>query len=146
MDCSTPGLPVHDQLLELTQTHVHWVSDAIQPSHHVVPFSSWLQSFPALRSFKMSQFVTSGSQSIGVSASASVQAILLDNSVAIINQILLHSYPQKQGPWSTTVYLNHRYELFQQRWCQKLSLYVAIPNWILETEFWVKQKKKKNAL
>ena len=33
MDCSTPGLPVHHQLLELTQTHVHWVDDAIQPSH-----------------------------------------------------------------------------------------------------------------
>ena len=33
MDCSTPGLPVHHQLLDLTQTHVHWVSDAIQPSH-----------------------------------------------------------------------------------------------------------------
>ena len=33
MDCSTSGLPVHDQLLGLTQTHVHRVSDAIQPSH-----------------------------------------------------------------------------------------------------------------
>ena len=33
MDCSTPGLPVHHQLPELAQTHVHWVSDAIQPSH-----------------------------------------------------------------------------------------------------------------
>ena len=33
MDCLMPGLPVHHQLLELTQTHVHWVSDAIQPSH-----------------------------------------------------------------------------------------------------------------
>ena len=33
MDCSTPGLPVHHQLLEFAQTHVHWVSDAIQPSH-----------------------------------------------------------------------------------------------------------------
>ena len=33
MDCSTPGLPVHHQLLEFTQTHVHWVGDAIQPSH-----------------------------------------------------------------------------------------------------------------
>ena len=33
MDCSTPGLPVHHQLPESTQTHVHWVSDAIQPSH-----------------------------------------------------------------------------------------------------------------
>ena len=33
MNCSTPGLPVHQQLLEFTQTHVHRVSDAIQPSH-----------------------------------------------------------------------------------------------------------------
>ena len=37
MDCSTPGFPVHHQLLELAQTHVHQVSDAIQPSH---PLSS----------------------------------------------------------------------------------------------------------
>ena len=33
MDGSTPGFPVHQQLLEFSQTHVHWVSDAIQPSH-----------------------------------------------------------------------------------------------------------------
>ena len=33
MDCSTPGLPVHHQLLEFPQTQVHWVGDAIQPSH-----------------------------------------------------------------------------------------------------------------
>ena len=37
MNCSTPGLPVHHQLLEFTQTHVHRVPDAIQPSH---PLSS----------------------------------------------------------------------------------------------------------
>ena len=37
MDCSTPGFSVHHQLPELTQTHVHWVDDAIQPSH---PLSS----------------------------------------------------------------------------------------------------------
>ena len=36
MDCSTPGLPVHHQLPEFTQTHVHWVSDAIQPSHSLL--------------------------------------------------------------------------------------------------------------
>ena len=33
MNCSTPGLPIHHQLPEFTQTHVHWVGDAIQPSH-----------------------------------------------------------------------------------------------------------------
>ena len=37
MDCSTPGFPVYHQLSELAQTHIHWVGDAIQPSH---PLSS----------------------------------------------------------------------------------------------------------
>ena len=65
MDCSTPGLPVHHQLPEFTQTHVHRVGDAIQPSHPVTPFSSCLQSVPASGSFQMSQFFASGGQSIG---------------------------------------------------------------------------------
>ena len=39
MDCSTSGLPVHHQLPELAQTHVHWVGDAIQPSHLLPPTS-----------------------------------------------------------------------------------------------------------
>ena len=73
MDCSTPGFPVHHWLPEFTQTHVHWVGDAIQPSHplsHLI--SSRLQSFPASGSFTMSQFFTSYGRSIGASASASV--------------------------------------------------------------------------
>ena len=69
MDGSTPVLPVHHQLLELVQTHVHRVSDAIKPS--VIPFSHF-QSFPASESFQMSHFFTSGGQSIRVSALASV--------------------------------------------------------------------------
>ena len=72
MNHSTPGLHVHHQLPELTQTHVHRVNDAIQPSHPVVPFSSCPQSFPASGSFLMSQLFASGGQSTGVSASASV--------------------------------------------------------------------------
>ena len=70
MNCSTAGL--HHQLLESTQTHVHWVSDAIQPSH---PLSSPLllpSILPASESFPMRQFFASGGQSIGVSALASV--------------------------------------------------------------------------
>ena len=47
MNCSTPGLPVHHQVPESTQTHVHWVGDAIQPSH---PLSS--PSPPALSLFQ----------------------------------------------------------------------------------------------
>ena len=71
MNCSTPGLPVHHQLPEFTQTSVHWVSDAIQPSHPLLspfppaPNPSQHQSFP------MSQLFAWGGQSTGVSALAS---------------------------------------------------------------------------
>ena len=71
MDCSMPGLPVHHQPPEFTQTHVHYVSGAIHISSSVVAFSSCLQSFPASGSFSVSQFFASGSQSIGAGASAS---------------------------------------------------------------------------
>ena len=72
MDCCTPGFPVYYQLMELTQTHplIQWCHPTISSS--VISFSSHLQSFPASGSFPMSQFSTSGDQSIGVSASASV--------------------------------------------------------------------------
>ena len=72
MDCSTSGVLVHHQLLQFTQTHVHRVGDAMQPSHPVIPFSSRLQSFPASGFFQMSQLFASHSQSIGVSGSTSV--------------------------------------------------------------------------
>ena len=58
MNSSTPGLPVHHQHPEFTQTHIHRVSDAIQLSHPVVPFSSCPQSLPASESFPMSQLFT----------------------------------------------------------------------------------------
>ena len=73
MDCSTPGFPIYHQLLELAQTHVHRVSDANPSiSSSVVPFSSCLQSFPALGFFPMSQFFASRGQIIAVSALTSV--------------------------------------------------------------------------
>ena len=51
MDCSTPSFPIHHQLLELTQTHVHQVGDAIQPSYPLL-FPSLLPSvFPNIRGF-----------------------------------------------------------------------------------------------
>ena len=70
MDCSTPGLPVHHQLPECTQTRVHWVGDVIQPCH---PLSS-----PSLLAFNLSQhqglfqWVSSSHQVAKVSASVSV--------------------------------------------------------------------------
>ena len=72
MNCSMPGLPVHHQTPESTQTHVHWVSDAIQPSHPRHPLLLLPSIFPASGSFQISQVFTSGGRSIGVSASVSV--------------------------------------------------------------------------
>ena len=73
MDCSTPGFPIHHQLPEFTQTHVHRVGDDIQASH---PLSS--PSPPAFNFaqhqglFQWVSFFASGGQSNGVSTSASV--------------------------------------------------------------------------
>ena len=72
MNRSMPGLPVHHQLPEFTQTHIHrqWCHPAISSS--VVPFSSGPQSLPASESFPMSQLFAWGGQSTGVSALASI--------------------------------------------------------------------------
>ena len=51
MDCSTPGLPVHHQLPELIQTHVHLVGDAIQPSHPPLSPSPPALILPSIRVF-----------------------------------------------------------------------------------------------
>ena len=69
MNCSTPGLPVHHQLPEFTQSHFHQVGDAIQPSHPLLSLFLLIQSFPASESFQVSKFFVSRGQSIGVSAS-----------------------------------------------------------------------------
>ena len=51
MDCSMPGLPVHHQLPEFTQTHVYRVSDAIQPSHPLLTLLLPTLVFPSIRVF-----------------------------------------------------------------------------------------------
>ena len=51
MDCSITDLPVHHQLPESTLTHVHWVSDAIQPSHPLLPLLLLPPTFPSIRVF-----------------------------------------------------------------------------------------------
>ena len=73
MEYSTPGFPVHHQLLELAQAQV---SHAIQPPHPLLsPSPPAFKSFPALGSLPMNQYFTSGGQSIDVSASASVRPV-----------------------------------------------------------------------
>ena len=74
MDCSTPGFPVS---LTISQSLLKFMAiESVMLSNHLIlclqTFSSCLQSFPASGYFQMSQFFTSGGQSIRVSASASV--------------------------------------------------------------------------
>ena len=75
MNCSMPGIPGHHQLPEFTQTHVHWVTESVMSSNHLIlcwPFSSCLQCFPGSGSFQIGRLFASGGQSIRVSASTSV--------------------------------------------------------------------------
>ena len=72
MNRRMPGLPVHHQLLEFTQTHVHWVGDAIQPSHPLLSPSPPAPNPSQHQCFPMSQLFAWGNQSIGASALASV--------------------------------------------------------------------------
>ena len=69
MDCSTPGFPAHHQLPKLAQTHVHQVSDAIQPSHPLSSPSAPVFNLSQLQGLPMSPLFASGGQSIGASAS-----------------------------------------------------------------------------
>ena len=71
MNCSTPGLPVHHQLPEFTQSHVHQVGDAIQPSHPLSSPSPHAPN-PSQSQSLFHEFFTWSGQSIRVSASASV--------------------------------------------------------------------------
>ena len=93
MDYSTPGFLVHHHLPELAETHVHQVSDAIQPTHPVIPFSSCLQSIPASGSFLMIQFFSSGGQSIRASSLASVLSMNIQDwfPVGLTGLISLHT-------------------------------------------------------
>jgi len=69
MNYTTAVFPVLHYLLVFAQIHVYWVSDTIQLSHPLSPFSSCPQSFQASRSFPISQLFASGGQGIIASAS-----------------------------------------------------------------------------
>ena len=70
-----PGFPVLHHLLEFVKTHIHWVSDAIQPSHTLLPTSPPALNLFQQGSFPVSWLFTSGGQSIGVSTSTAVLPI-----------------------------------------------------------------------
>ena len=96
IDWSTPGFPVLHCLLEIAQIHVHWVKDAIQPSHPCPPFSSCLQPFSAAGSFPVSWLFTSGDQIIGASAWVSVLSMSIQGWLPLGLTDLLAVYGTSQ--------------------------------------------------
>ena len=110
MNRSTPGLPVHHQLPEFTHTHVHRVSEAIQPSHPLQSSGSFL----------MSQLFTWGGQSIGVSASASVPPMNTQDWSPLgwtdllavqgtLKSLLQHHSSKASILWRSTFFIVHSY-------------------------------------
>ena len=95
MDCSTPGFPVLHYLLDFAQTHVYWVSDAIQASYHLSPPSAALNLSQHQGVFPVSQLFTAGGQSIGASASATVFSINIQDwfPLGLTGLISLQSIP-----------------------------------------------------
>ena len=91
MDCSIPGFPVYHQLPELTQTHVHWVGDAIQPSHPL--------SFPSPPAFNLSQL-----QGLFQGASSSHQVakvleVLVSASASVLPKNIQDWFPLGWTGW-----------------------------------------------
>jgi len=89
--CNMPGFPVPHHLPEFAQTHVHWVGDAIQPSHSLSSPLLLPSVFPSIRSFPMSQLSTSSGQSVEASASVLPMNIQCWFPLGLTILISLHS-------------------------------------------------------
>ena len=131
MNCSTPGFLVIHYLLEFAQTPVHWVRDAIQPSHLLLPPSP-PQTFPASGSFPASQLFTSGGQSIQASASASVLSMNI------------HGWFPLGLPGLISLLCKALWSVFSSTTVQKHQFFVAQPSvwfnshictWLLEKQY-----------
>ena len=79
MDCSTPGFPVLHYILEIAQTHVHWVGDAIQSSHPLFSLLLPPSIFPSIRVFSSESVLHIRWPKTEVSTSASVLPMNIQN-------------------------------------------------------------------
>ena len=129
MDCSTPGFPGIYHLLELAQTHVRWVGDAIQHLSFVLPFASCLLSVPASGSVPLSQLFASGGQCIGASVSASVLPMNIQGwfPLGLIGLISLLSKGLSRVFSSTTVW---KHQFFGAQLSLWFNSHIHI--WLLE--------------
>ena len=112
MHCSTLGFQVLHHIPEFAQTHAHWISDAIQPSHPLSlpsPPNLNLSQHPASGSFPMSQLFASGGQSIGASASASVLPMSLQDWLPLELTGLI----SVQSKWFSRIFSNTTFQKHQ---------------------------------
>jgi len=119
MACSTPDFPVHHCLLEFVQTHVHWVSDAIQLPHPLSPSSALALNLSQHQGFfPVSQFFSSGGQSIGASASVLPMNIQdwfplgWTGLISLLSKCLQHCSSKASILWHSAFYmlqLSHPY-------------------------------------
>ena len=127
MDCSTPGFPVHHQLQELAQTHVHLVSDAIQLSHPLLSPSPPAFNLSQHHSFPVSQLFISGGQSIGASASVLPMNIQDWFPLGLTGLISLKSKGLSRVFSNTTVQKHHFFSTQLSLWSNSY-----IHTWLLE--------------
>ena len=128
MNHSTPGLLVHHQLLECTQTHVHRVSDAIQPIILCCPLLLLPQSLPASGTFPMSQLFAWGGQSTGVLALAFVLPMnIQDWSLGWTGRISLQSKGLSRLFSNTTV---QKHQFFGAQLSSQSNSHIH--TWLLE--------------
>ena len=132
MDFSILGFPVLHYLPELAQTHVHWVSDAIQLSYPVAPISSCPQSFPASGFFPVSQLFTWGGQSIRTSALASILPVNIQDWFSLKDWLVCSPYcpsdseesspaPQFESIKTSTLSLLYGWALMSVHVCLQVS-------------------------
>ena len=115
MDCSMPGFPVLHSLQEFAQTYVHWIGDAIQPSHPLSPPSPHALNVSQYQGlFQWSPFFSLGGQNIGASASASVLPMKIQGwfPLGLVDLISLLSKGLSRVFSSTTVWKHQLFQLF----------------------------------
>ena len=110
MDCSRPGFCVFYHLLDVVQTHVHLVGDAIQPSQPLLSPSPPNFNLSQSGSFLMSKFFASGGKSIGASASASVLPMNIQDWFSLGLTVLISLHPKGLSTvFSNTTVQKHQF-------------------------------------
>ena len=129
MNCSTLGLPVHHQLPESTQTHVFWVSDAIQPSHPLLSPSPPAPIPPTIRVFSNESRMLDVLQKQHSSAHNG-PCVLAGQLTPSAHSLLLFYLSQVPAVslWYFQAQSIH-WTILQQQWSSILMIFVSVSSW-----------------